>query len=480
MLPQTSAREWPDDAELLRLLLAWMPERRWFPLKGDAAPSPEDLSIGADLRLSPSVRDLLIRVARPNGQPPVLIHAPLVLADAEELDSFASPGEAEGSWGFRIPGSSSALVDGPHHPDFWRAWAAAAGEAGTVLEGGAEAIASRAGTGRVMTGEQSNTNVVMPAPEGASDGWDSDIVVKLFRVLAPGRNPDVEVSAALAGDGWDRVRTPVAWSTLGWEDPATRSPALTDSAVACVFIPKADDGFELFCSLAGSDDGDGPLRSRAEGLARDLGRTTAQMHEHIARAMGTAAPVEPRRLADSLRSRAHWAMDEVAQLETRIEGLREGVDDVLAQLEGLDSLEPATRIHGDYHLGQVLRETDVPQGAEERWFLLDFEGEPLRPLAERSMPDQPMRDLAGMLRSFDYAAAVGGAGDASWLASMRGAFLEGYAEASAPLDEAGIRRRRILLAALELDKALYEAVYEARNRPDWLEIPLRGIRALVG
>lgn len=479
MLPQTSAHEWPDDAELLRLLLAWMPERRWFPLKGDAAPSIDDLSIAADIRLGPGVRDLLIRAARPKGQPPVLIHAPLVLAPAEDLDSFASPGEAEGSWGFRIPDSPLALVDGPHHPRFWAAWARAARAAGTVLEGGAEAIASRAGQGRVMTGEQSNTNVVMPAPEGASDGCESDIVVKLFRVLAPGRNPDVEVSAALAGDGWDRVRTPVAWSTLAWEDPATHSPVLTDSAVACVFIPKAEDGFELFCSLAGSDDATGPVRARAAGLARDLGRTTAQMHEHIARAMGSASPIAPRELADSLRLRAHWAMDEVSQLETRIEGLRGRVDDALTDVENLDSLEAATRIHGDYHLGQVLRETGVPESAEERWFVLDFEGEPLRPLAERSMPDQPMRDVAGMLRSFDYAAAVGGAADPSWLISMRSSFLEGYAEASAPLDERASRRRRILLAALELDKALYEAVYEARNRPDWLEIPLRGIRALV-
>ncbi|WP_277063900.1 phosphotransferase [Schaalia cardiffensis] len=480
MVPLNSAHEWPSESELLSLLLKWMPERRWFPLKGNAVPTLEELSIAVEVQLAWNVKDLLIAAKRPNEDAPVLIHVPLVLAAAEDLDSFASPGESAGTWGFVIPGSSSALVDGPHHPDFWRAWAHAALEAGSVMGAGAEAISSRADSGRVMTGEQSNTNVVMPSPHDRSDGCDSDIVVKLFRVLSPGRNPDVEVSAALAGAGWDRVRTPVAWSTLSWEDPLTHVPVLADSAVACVFIPKADDGFELFCELAHTDDVDGPIRARARALARELGETSAQMHVYIQKALGTATPSSPRELAASLRSRARWAMDEVGELEARIEGLRQRVEEVLSKLDTLDCLEPASRIHGDYHLGQVLREKEVPEGAQERWFVLDFEGEPLRPLAERSMPDQPMRDVAGMLRSFDYAAAVGKAADPTWLSQMRHSFLEGYTQASSPLNEEQSRTRTILLEALELDKALYEAVYEARNRPDWLAIPLEGISALLG
>lgn len=481
MKPSTPMTEWPDDDALLAALHSWMPDRRWFPLKGDAAPALSDLSIAADLELAPGVRDLLIAASRPAGAPPVLIHVPLVLAPVETLDSFSSPGETPGAWGVRLPDSDLALVDGAHHPAFWRAWAEAARAAGTVLAGGAEAIAARADSGRVMTGEQSNTNVVMPRSEGPSDALDADIVVKLFRVLAAGRNPDVEVSAALAGDGWDRVRTPVAWSTLEWDDPATGERALTDSAVACIFIPKADDGFELFCSFAKNDDGPaGPVRTRALALAEDLGATTAQMHEHMASALGTADPVPAGELADSLRTRAHWAMDEVGELEERIPGLRVRVDEVLAELEGVRALERATRIHGDYHLGQVLRELDAPFGSAARWFVLDFEGEPLRPLAERSKPDQPMRDLAGMLRSFDYAAAVGGAKDPKWLACMRTAFIDGYRATALPLEGDAVRARKVLLDALELDKALYEAVYEARNRPDWLAIPLHGIAALVG
>src|SRR5690606_30010718 len=136
---------------------------------------------------------------------------------------------------------------------------------------------------------------------------------------------------------------------------------------------------------------------------------------------------------------------------------------------------PLQRIHGDLHLGQVI---DAPGRG---WLLLDFEGEPLRPLAERTAPDLTLRDVAGMLRSLDYAAgaAVHDGGDAiaaaAWAARARDAFLDGYA-AGAGRDP---REDATLLAALELDKALYEAVYEARNRPEWLAIPVAGVRRLL-
>ena len=120
-----------------------------------------------------------------------------------------------------------------------------------------------------------------------------------------------------------------------------------------------------------------------------------------------------------------------------------------------------------------------PEAGEGRWFVLDFEGEPLRPLAERSRADQPLRDVAGMLRSFDYAAAVGGVADRGWLDAVRAAYLSAYEESSPERDGTGRRVATTLLAALELDKALYEAVYEARNRPDWIEIPLRGLQRIL-
>lgn len=483
--PPADPRRWPEDEDLLTALSTWMAERRWFPLKGGAAPAPAALGIVADVALAPGVRDLLIAVPRPQGPGPLLMHVPLVLDTPQALERYAVAGEPEGSAGTVAPGPQGpvALVDGPHHPAFWRAWAQAAQEAGTSLgPEGPRVVSGRAARLRVTTGEQSNTSVVLPAPPGG-DELDEDLIVKVFRVLAHGRNPDVEVSAALARLGWEHVRRPVAWSTLGWTDPATGTAALSDSAVACTFIPVADDGFELFCALAADDDADGPVRERAVGLARDLGTTTAQMHERLARALGTNEPRSPRELAQALRLRAEWACREVPSLASAVPGLEAGVSRVLEALEALPRLERASRVHGDYHLGQVLREAGEPG----RWYVLDFEGEPLRPLTERSEPDQPLRDVAGMLRSFDYAAAVGRARHEDWLPAVRSAFRLGYASARSsgeeqdPGGERTEERQRAdtLLAALELDKALYEAVYEARNRPDWLEIPVRALRLLT-
>ncbi|MGL4256460.1 MAG: maltokinase N-terminal cap-like domain-containing protein, partial [Microbacterium sp.] len=166
------------------------------------------------------------------------------------------------------------------------------------------------------------------------------------------------------------------------------------------------------------------------------------------------------------------AIAEVPEIAER----REAIESVYAR--AADAPWPdQQRIHGDYHLGQVIH---VPGRG---WVLLDFEGEPLRPMIERTRADLALRDVAGMLRSFDYVAgsirlddperSPQAAGD--WARAAREGFLEGYAMASgADLDAEGA-----VLAALELDKAVYEAIYEARNRPTWVTIPLRAITRLV-
>ncbi|WP_194948546.1 phosphotransferase [Actinomyces trachealis] len=495
---------WPEDQALLSALYPWLRTRRWFPLKGAAVPQPDQIKVATCVELGEGVREFVLSVPRGDdpAAKPVLLHVPLVLDEATTLDELAVPGEAEGNVGTLLPadavapvaGSAGsnpralALVEGAHHPAYWRAWAFAALEADTVLgPQGAQAIAQRAERLRVTTGEQSNTSVVMPAPQpgepdgGKEDSTTGDLIVKVIRVLEAGRNPDVEVPVALARSGWDRVRRPVAWSTLPLPGGLE-----ADAAVACAFVPVADDGFELFCTLAGQDAGPGSQsRERATSLARDLGVTTAEMHMRLAQVLGTQDGPAPAVLAERLRKRAQWALKEVPEL-AELPGLAARVDAVYAQLAALGHLPQATRVHGDYHLGQVLL-AHPTQETPERWYVLDFEGEPLRPLAQRLERDQPLRDVAGMLRSFDYAAAMGHASQADWLPAVRAAYLEGLSAASgsatgeAPTTPASANASAnlVLLRSLELDKALYEAVYEARNRPTWLRIPVAGLEHLL-
>jgi predicted trehalose synthase len=182
-----------------------------------------------------------------------------------------------------------------------------------------------------------------------------------------------------------------------------------------------------------------------------------------------ASTDERAQVAASMRRRLGAAVAEVPELEV----YASAVDAVITRAESAE-WPRLQRIHGDYHLGQVVA---VP---DRGWVLLDFEGEPLRPLAERSQPDLTLRDVAGMLRSFDYVSgsyeqAHPGESARDWASASRAAFLQGYSE-RAGID---VDHFRVLLDALEIDKALYESIYEARNRPAWLPIPVTAISRLI-
>ena len=164
-----------------------------------------------------------------------------------------------------------------------------------------------------------------------------------------------------------------------------------------------------------------------------------------------------------------------------VEGVYAGLRPLLDAVRRVETPVSAQRVHGDLHLGQTLRTV-------RGWKLIDFEGEPAKSLEERRRPDSPWRDVAGMLRSFDYAAEgslrdrIDAVGDSEHVAAQEArewarhnvnAFLAGYDEVCVEdLDET-------LLTAYAVDKAVYEAVYEARNRPTWLPIPLAALERLA-
>jgi maltokinase len=213
------------------------------------------------------------------------------------------------------------------------------------------------------------------------------------------------------------------------------------------------------------------------GEAWRLGEAVAAVHLDLARALGTDQ-LDAGELAEAMNSQLQAAVRAVPALAEYAPATAA----VYAELAKLPDPIPTQRIHGDLHLGQTLR-------TPTRWLLIDFEGEPARPLAERVKPDSALRDVAGMLRSFDYAAHHqldrwddSGAeedGQLAWRANEwsdrnRDAFCAGYASVA----QADPRDQHVVLRAYELDKAVYETIYETRHRPDWLAIPLDAVRRL--
>ncbi|MCX4765068.1 phosphotransferase [Streptomyces sp. NBC_01275] len=304
---------------------------------------------------------------------------------------------------------------------------------------------------RLMTGEQSNSSVV----------YGDTFILKLLRKVVPGVNPDLELPLALAREGCPRVPAPTAWmhADLDPEGPGESSVL----AVLQPYLQGASDGWEL------------ALRELAKGEdfgaeARALGRATAEVHGALARALPTATlgASQIRPLADGMAARLDAAAQAVPALRPYAPALRTAFT-ALADLAAEGCTWTAQRVHGDLHLGQCLR---APTG---RWSLIDFEGEPARPLAERRMAQPAVRDVAGMLRSFDYAAHSSDPPAPGWASACRAAYCSGYAEVAGR----DPRTDPVLLRAYETDKAVYEAVYEARHRPDWLAVPLSAIHRLA-
>jgi predicted trehalose synthase len=316
---------------------------------------------------------------------------------------------------------------------------------------------------RVLSGEQSNTSVVLDC--ATAEGAPNPLICKVFRMLHSGENPDVTVQGALSESGCRRVPTMVGAVTAHWPAPRDGDPAAYGHlAFAQEFFPGTEDAWRVALrAVAADEDFTGP--------ARELGAATAEVH----RVLRTVLPTEPvpeeaiAATIASMRARYVAAVSEVPALAAHEHRVAAVYDRAVNA-----SWPVLQRVHGDYHLGQVLQ---VPGRG---WVLLDFEGEPLRPLAERSRPAQPVRDVAGMRRAVANAAGSWeqshpGASARRWAADAQGAFLDGYAVESGR----DPRADTALLTAFELDKALYEVVYEARNRPTWLTIPTAAVARLL-
>ncbi|GHF56026.1 maltokinase N-terminal cap-like domain-containing protein [Streptomyces thermodiastaticus] len=295
---------------------------------------------------------------------------------------------------------------------------------------------------RLLNAEQSNSSIV----------YGDAFILKVFRRIQPGVNPDLEVPWALARQGCSRVPAPVAWLRTAEPEEATLG-------VLQPFLPDAADGWTLALrALAAGDD--------FTAQAHQLGQATAEVHLALADAFPTGRHRQTARTAAAMTERLEAAAQSVAALRPYAARLRTA----FAALVSCDAGPPAQRIHGDLHLGQVLR-------AGREWFVIDFEGEPSRPLAERRLAESPVRDVAGMLRSFDYAARQRRPWRPEWARRCREAYCAGYAS------RAGWDPRKkhahALLRAYETDRAVYEVLYEARHRPDWLAVPMAAIERLA-
>ena len=338
--------------------------------------------------------------------------------------------------------------------------------------------------------EQSNSSLIV---EGLA-------ILKLFRKVEPGVHPDVEVTRFLTVER-EFVHVPVLLGTIQFQDAS----GTTVAGMLQELVPGAKDGwsYALQCTKAYFGGANGTLPFQEE--ARELGSITRALHDALA--SGAPGSAFEKRIAES-KDLESWIAATRRMADKATGSLTQALDNQAIPEEHLDTAHQVmtranalgdtlagwgrtltndagarTRTHGDYHLGQVIR------SAADRFLVIDFEGEPARPLSERRALQSPLRDVAGMLRSFAYLGAVaaseGRASDdrrTAWERATREAFLDAYfapADTSLGLLPRDHDNARRLIALFETEKAFYELQYELDHRPDWAWIPLRGIQAVT-
>jgi trehalose synthase-fused probable maltokinase len=353
-------------------------------------------------------------------------------------------------------------------------------------------------TARSLGTDQSNTSVVM----------DESVIIKFLRRVQPGINPERELTRLLTNLGFPHI--PEHIGEISFEGSLDDEDISIDLAIAQRYLPGAVEGWKrviehlhsLYALAPAAGDTSVPELlaivedKGAENLLslQELGDVSAGLHVAL-----TKEELDPDSLPALIQRRdlQRWADDIRASAASliaagvgEVERWNERLERRLERLLKITRAGFKTRIHGDYHLGQVL-------ATERGWMIIDFEGEPARSLEERRQRHSPLRDVAGMLRSFSYAAAVSLSEVAEprseewqrlqplanvWEDLARSRFLTAYLRRShegkfLPPNRSDLK---IMLDALEIEKALYEIGYEQQNRPAWLEIPLGGLARILG